>query len=178
MNSIEGKLFVRRNIKANSRIHSDTECKYNRNTKTGSEMNENLLLAGVSGRNSYGKMLERDNEESFHMQLKPLLIFLRLLGCFPVYFSKSDVPRHRAFSAAFIYSVCLYVIINVISFLGLRNGVLHLFKKDDSIGDSIYNSLLIIMLVNCTGVPVLAWLDTPKFVQYLHKWEEFQVGSN
>ncbi|GFG29283.1 hypothetical protein Cfor_09486, partial [Coptotermes formosanus] len=87
---------------------------------------------------------------------------------------ESNVPRHRAFSAAFIYSVCLYVIINVISFLSVRNGVLNLFKKEDSIGDSIYNSLLIISLVNCTGVPVLAWLDTPKFVQYLHKWEEFQ----
>jgi hypothetical protein len=25
---------------------------------------------------------------------------------------------------------------------------------------------------------VLAWIDTPKFVQYLHKWEKYQVGSN
>jgi hypothetical protein len=67
---------------------------------------------------------------------------------------------------------------NITSFLSVRNGVLHLFKKDDSMGDSVYNSLLIIMLVSCTGVPVLAWLDTPKFLQYLQKWEEFQVGRN
>ena len=64
------------------------------------------------------------------------------------------------------------------SFLNARNIVLHLFKKDDSIGVSIFNSMMIVILLNCTGVPVLACLDTPKFVQYLHKWEEFQVGSN
>ncbi|GFG36031.1 hypothetical protein Cfor_05620, partial [Coptotermes formosanus] len=175
MNSTEGKLFVRRNIEANSRIHSDTESNYNRNIKTVSQIHENLLLAGMSGKTSYEKMLEKDKEESVHEELKPLLILLRLLGCFPVYFSKSDVPRYRAFSAAFVYSVCLYVIINVISFLSVRNGLLYLFKKDDSIGESIYNSLLIMMLVNGTCVPVLAWLDTPKFVQYLHKWKEFQT---
>jgi hypothetical protein len=69
------------------------------------------------------------------------------------------------------------VVFSVTAFLNVRNGVLQLFKKEDSIGDSVYNSLLIIMLVNCTGVPVLEWLDTPEFVQYLHKWEEFQVGN-
>jgi hypothetical protein len=64
------------------------------------------------------------------------------------------------------------------SFLSARDSVLHLFKKDGSISDSIFNALLIVVLVNCTAVPVLAWIDTPKFVQYLHKWEKFQVGSN
>jgi hypothetical protein len=89
MNSTEGKLFVRRNIEANSRIHSDTESNYNRNIKTVSQIHENLLLAGMSGKTSYEKMLEKDKEESVHEELKPLLILLRLLGCFPVYFSKS-----------------------------------------------------------------------------------------
>jgi len=64
------------------------------------------------------------------------------------------------------------------SFFSARDSVLHLFKKDDSMSDSIFNILMIIMLVNCTGIPVLAWIDTPKFVQYLHKWEQFQVGNN
>ena len=56
--------------------------------------------------------------------------------------------------------------------------VLHLFKKDENLSDSIFNILMMNFLVNCIGVPVLAWMDTPKFVQYLHKWEQFQVGNN
>jgi hypothetical protein len=64
------------------------------------------------------------------------------------------------------------------SFLSAWNSILNVFKKGDSISESIYNSVLIIMLVGCTGFPVLSWIDTPKFVQYLHKWEQFQVGSN
>jgi len=90
----------------------------------------------------------------------------------------TDVPRYRAFSPIFIYSVCLYVVVNILSFFSVRESVLHLFKKDEDISDSIFSILLIVMLVNCTGVPVLTWIDTPKFVQYLHKWKEFQVNNN
>ena len=90
----------------------------------------------------------------------------------------TDVPRYRAFSPVFIYSVCLYMVVNTMSFLSARESVLHLFKKDDNVSDSIFNILVIVMLVNCIGVPMLAWMDTPKFVQYLHKWEHFQVGNN
>jgi len=90
----------------------------------------------------------------------------------------TDVPRYRTFSPVFMYSVCLYVVICIMSFLSARESVLHLFKKDENISDTVFNILLIAMLVNCTCVPVLAWLDTPKFVQYLHKWEQFQVCSN
>jgi hypothetical protein len=90
----------------------------------------------------------------------------------------TDVPVYRAFSPVFIYSVCLYIVFNMMSFLSAKDNVLHLFKKDDNISGTVSNILLIVMLVNCTGVPVLAWIDTPKFVQYLHKWEQFQVGSN
>jgi len=64
------------------------------------------------------------------------------------------------------------------SLLSARDSVLHLFKKDDNLSDSIFNILMILMLVNCIGVPVFAWIDTPKFVQYLQKWEQFQVGIN
>ena len=53
----------------------------------------------------------------------------------------------------------------------------HLFKKDNSISEFVLNSLMMVLLVNFTGIPVLAWFDTQKFVQYLHKWEQFQVGS-
>ena len=100
---------------------------------------------------------------------------LNILVCFLFI---TDVPRYRAFSPVFIYSVCLYVVANIMLFVNARNIVLHLLKKDDSISVSILNSMLIVISLNCTGVPVLACLDTPKFVQYLHKWEQFQVGSN
>ena len=83
MNSTHKKLFVRRNI------YRDIQFKYSRNIKTVAQINENILLAGTTGKKSYNKMLEKDNEGSLHNELKPLLIVLRLLGCFPVYFSKS-----------------------------------------------------------------------------------------
>ena len=90
----------------------------------------------------------------------------------------TDVPRYRAFSPVFIYSVCLYVVVNILSFLSARDSVLPLFNKDDNVSGTLSNILLIVMLVSSLGVPVLAWIDTTKFVQYLHKWEQFQVGSN
>jgi hypothetical protein len=90
----------------------------------------------------------------------------------------TDVPRYRAFSPVFIYSVFLYVVINIMSFLSAKDSVLHLFKKDDNFSDSIFDALLTLMLVIFTSVPVLAWIDTPKFLQYLHKWKKFQVGNN
>jgi hypothetical protein len=90
----------------------------------------------------------------------------------------TDVPRYRAFSPVFIYSVCLYLVVSILSFLSASYSVLHLFKKDDNIRGTVSNTLIIVLLVNCVCVPVLTWIDTPKFVQYLHKWEQFQVGSN
>jgi len=90
----------------------------------------------------------------------------------------TDVPRYRAFSPIFIYSVCLYMVVNLISLLSAWESVLRLFKKNDNISDFVFNISLIVLLVNCTFVPVLTWIDTPKFVQYLHKWEQFQVSNN
>jgi hypothetical protein len=90
----------------------------------------------------------------------------------------TDLPIYRAFSPVFIYSVCLYVVVNIMSFFSTRESVLNLFKADDNISDSIFNIFMIVLLVNCTCVPVLTWIDTPKFLQYLHKWEQFQVSSN
>jgi hypothetical protein len=89
MNSAKRKLFVKRNIKRNSRIYSDIKYTYNRNIKTVSQINEHLLLADITGKTSYDKILKKHKEETLHNELKPLLIMLRLLGCFPVYFSKS-----------------------------------------------------------------------------------------
>ena len=52
-------------------------------------MNENILFGGMTGKSSKDKLLDKNNAEFLHKELKPLLIMLRLLGCLPVYFSKS-----------------------------------------------------------------------------------------
>ena len=89
MNSTHEKLFVRRNIKNTGKVYCDVESKYNRSIETVAQLNESILLAGMTGKSSNGKLLGNDSADSLHKQLKPLLIMLRLLGCFPVYFSKS-----------------------------------------------------------------------------------------
>jgi hypothetical protein len=89
MNSIHEKLFVRRNIKTKDKVYRDVEYKYKRNIKRVPQINENILLAGMTGKSSCDQLLDNDNAGSLHKELKPLLILLRLLGCFPVHFSKS-----------------------------------------------------------------------------------------
>ena len=89
MNTTHKKLFVRRNIKNTGKVYRDVESKYNRSIKTVAQINENILLAGMTGKASNGKSLDNNNAGSLHKELKPQLIMLRLLGCFPVYFSKS-----------------------------------------------------------------------------------------
>jgi hypothetical protein len=89
MDSTHEKLFVRRNIKNTGEVDCDVELIHNRSIKTVAQINENILLAGTTGKSSNDKLLEKDNAESLHQELKPQLIMLRLLGCFPVYFSKS-----------------------------------------------------------------------------------------
>ena len=65
------------------------ESKYNRRIKTVAPINENILFAVMTGKSSNDKLLDNNNAESLYKELKPLLIILRLFGCFPVYFSKS-----------------------------------------------------------------------------------------
>jgi hypothetical protein len=89
MYSTHEKIFVRRNIKSKVKVYRDVETQYNRSIKTVAQINENILLAGVTGKTSYEKLLGNDRAEFLHRELKPLLIMLSLLGCFPVYFSKS-----------------------------------------------------------------------------------------
>ena len=89
MNSTHEKLFVRRNIKYKGKVYRDLESRYNRSIKTVAQINENIFLAGMTEKNSYDELLQKDNAGSLHKELKPLLILLRLLGCLPVYFSKS-----------------------------------------------------------------------------------------
>ena len=84
MNSTNEKLFVTRNIETKVKVYREVESKYNRSIKTVAPINEN-----VTGKSSYDKLLDNNNAESLHKGLKPQLIILRLIGCFPVYFSKS-----------------------------------------------------------------------------------------
>ena len=89
MNLTHGKLFVRRNTKTKLNAYRNVESKYNRSIKTVAQINENILLTVMPGKTSCDKLLDNNNAESLHQQLKPLLIMLQLLGCLPVYFSKS-----------------------------------------------------------------------------------------
>jgi hypothetical protein len=89
MNSTNEKLFVRRNIKSNVKGYGDVESNQNRIINTVSQINEYMLLDGIIGKTSYDKLFVKENAESLHKQLEPLLIILRLVGCFPVYFSNS-----------------------------------------------------------------------------------------
>ena len=38
-----------------------------------------------------------------------------------------------------------------------------------------FNALMLIAVAVSCCVPVLLWLDCPKYVQYLNSWAEFQV---
>ena len=89
MNTTHEMLFVRRNIKNKDKVYRDVESKYNRSIKTVAPINENMLLADMTGKSSNDKLLGNDSAEFLHKQLKPLLIMLRFLGCFPVHFCKS-----------------------------------------------------------------------------------------
>jgi hypothetical protein len=67
------------------------------------------------------------------------------------------------------------VVVSTSALFNARHQLLLFFKKDNDFSGSVYNSIFIIMLTNCTCVPVLAWLDTPRAVHYFKKWEQFQV---
>jgi hypothetical protein len=47
-------------------------------------------------------------------------------------------------------------------------------KNDDFLGYTFNALMLFAVLISCC-VPVLFWLDCPKYVQYLNRWAEFQV---
>ena len=87
MNSTHENLFLKRNMKNTDKVYRDVESIYNRSIKTVAQINENILLAGMTGKSSNGKLLGNDSAGYFHQEMKPILIMLRLFGCFPVHFS-------------------------------------------------------------------------------------------
>jgi hypothetical protein len=80
-------------------------------------------------------------------------------------------------SPVLAFSICFYVVVNASALSTARQEFMWLFKEDNDFGNTIYISMFAITLANCTCVPVLAWLDTPRAVQYFKKWEQFQVRT-
>jgi plasmid replication initiation protein len=88
MNSKQDKLFVKRSVNFNNRIYSDLENKSKKTINTISHTNVDSWVGNVT-RTAHYRVSEKYDEEAFHNQLKPLLIMLRALGCFPVDFPTS-----------------------------------------------------------------------------------------
>ena len=53
--------------------------------------------------------------------------------------------------------------------------MLKLFEKNDDFLTFTFNALMLDAVVVSCCVPVLFWLDCPKYVRYLNRWAEFQV---
>jgi hypothetical protein len=77
------------------------------------------------------------------------------------------------------YSVCLYALVNTTTYFGVRYKIIPFFKNDDEeLEDLVYIVMLILFVANFVCVPVFTWLDSPNAVQYLQKWEKFQVCTD
>jgi hypothetical protein len=88
MNSKQDKLFVMRNAYFNKRIYSDLEYNHDKAINTISNTKDVPFVVNVT-QSVCDKISEKHEEEAFHNQLKPLLLVLRALGCFPVGFPAS-----------------------------------------------------------------------------------------
>jgi hypothetical protein len=86
MNAKQDKLFVKRNADVNKRIYNDLEYNQNKTIHTISHTKDDPWVVNMT---QSDKIRKKGEEESFHNQLKPLLVFLRVLGCFPVGFRAS-----------------------------------------------------------------------------------------
>jgi hypothetical protein len=88
MNSKQDKLFVKRNADFNKRMYSDREYNHNKTIHTISHTKYDPWAVNMA-QSASNKISEKQEEETFHNQLKPLLVVLRALGCFPVDFPAS-----------------------------------------------------------------------------------------
>jgi hypothetical protein len=92
-----------------------------------------------------------------------------------VLFLVSGVTTFRALSPAMAYSVCLYAMVNTVTYFAVAYKLIPFFKKDDSFENLAYVIILMMLLSNFVCVPVLCWFDVRKAVEYLEKWKMFQV---
>jgi hypothetical protein len=88
MNSKQEKLFVKRTADIDKRIYSDLEYDHNKSIHTISHTKVDPWVVNMT-QSACDKISEKQDEEAFHNQLKPLLVVMRALGCFPVEFPVS-----------------------------------------------------------------------------------------
>jgi hypothetical protein len=74
-----------------------------------------------------------------------------------------------------VYSVWLYIWLLVLAYFNAGDILLKLFEKNDDFLTYTFNALLMNAVVFSCCLPVLLWLDCPKYVQYLNTWNEIQV---
>jgi hypothetical protein len=96
-----------------------------------------------------------------------------LISVFP-YFT-AGVPTFRVLSPLMGYSVFLYIWILVVGYFNTGDLLFLLLENNDDFLTYTFNALLLMAVVFSCCVPVLYWLDCPKYVHYLNTWAEFQV---
>jgi len=87
----------------------------------------------------------------------------------------AGIPTFRVLSAVMIYSVLLHICLLVVAYFNTRDFLFIVMgNNDDFVRHTFYALMLVSVVVSCC-VPLLFWLDCPKYVQYLNSWLEFQV---
>lgn len=91
----ENKLFVRRNASISRRVYRDFAFNRNRNVPLGDVHTVSDIFSTETGEKQttlnmgYDELRKKSDKRLLHNQLKPLILTLQLLGCFPVEMSKS-----------------------------------------------------------------------------------------
>jgi hypothetical protein len=87
----------------------------------------------------------------------------------------AGIPTFRVLSPMMIYSVLLHIGLLVVAYFNTGDILFTLLGKNDDFLKYTFKALMLLsVLVSCC-VPVLFWLDCPKYVRYLNIWAEFQV---
>jgi hypothetical protein len=87
----------------------------------------------------------------------------------------AGTPTFRVLSPLMFYSVLLYIWLPLLAYFNAGDLLFKLYEKNDDFLTSTFNALLLDAVAVSCCLPVLLWLDCPKYVQYLNRWAEFQV---
>lgn len=90
----------------------------------------------------------------------------------------AGVLTFRALSPITAYSVCLYALVNTATYFGVRYKIIPFFQEDDELENRVYIAMLLLLAFSFLYVPVFAWLDVPKAIQYFEEWKQFQVRTD
>ena len=91
-----------------------------------------------------------------------------------LYFT-AGIPTFCVLSPLMFYSVLLHIWLLVVAYFNAGDILLILLGKNHDFLTYTFNALMLFAVVLSCCVPVLFWLDGPKYVQYLNRWAEFQV---